>query len=524
MGTILVAALAGWLTMFSPPPQEATAKPTAKKARLSQEAKIERGEELSTEGWTLFQQQQFGAALKKFEEAVALDPEAANSWSGLGWSRFNSGESQPAIEAFEKAVALEPDHPGALNGLGQTYLSLRNYDLAEKFLVKAAPKAPAAWFGLARLYALTGELDKAATWAKKAQAEQPDDATLKEIVAAAKEGKLSDSLRQQIEPPKIGKEPAAKLAGEGWRLMNQGKARSAERSFRLALAKDPDNLPAMNGLGFLLLNLGKTADAKVLFEKYLAKQPDAAGPMNGLARCLKDEGKIDEAIALWKKMSEKYPAPNAGTVGLAMAFLEKKEYAKAIPYFEELVKSQPENLEFKAGLEAARKGSGAAAEADDSSPADDVAALNAQGWQQFFGGKYSAAEKTFRQILESQPDHPGAMNGLAFCLLNQGNAEEAKPYFEKLLKISPDLAGPMNGMARCLRAEGKVDEAVALWEKLCKQNPGPNDGMVYLAQIYSERKEYAKALPYYEELVKWQPKNKEFRRGFEAAKEAVTKK
>ena len=524
MGTILVAALAGWLAMFSPPPQEATAKPTAKKARLSQEAKIERGEELSTEGWTLFQQQQFGAALKKFEEAVALDPESANAWNGLGWSRFNSGDAKPAIEAFEKSVALEGDNPGALNGLGQAYLSLRDYQQAEKFLLKAAPKAPAAWFGLARLYALTGEFDKAATWAKKAEAQQPGDAMLTQILAAAKSGKLPDELRQQIEPPKVENEPATKLAGEGWRLMNQGKARSAERNFRMALAKDPDNLPAMNGLGFLLLNLGKTADAKVLFEKYLAKQPDAAGPMNGLARCLKDEVKIDKAIALWKKMSEKYPAPNAGTVGLAMAFLEKKEYAKAIPYFEELVKLQPENAEFKAGLEAARKGAGLAAEASEPAAAEDVTTLNAKGWQQFFGGRYSLAEKTFRQILKSQPDYPAAMNGLGFSLLNQGNAQEAKPYFEKLLKSEPNGAGYMNGMARCLDAEGKVDEAVALWEKLCAQHPGPNDGMISLARIYTDRKDYAKAILYYEQLVKWQPNNKEFRQGFEAAKEAVTKK
>ena len=74
------------------------------------------------------------------------------------------------------------------------------------------------------------------------------------------------------------------------------------------LAKDPENLDAMNGLGFLMLNMGKTAEAKTFFEKYLKKDPDAAGPMNGLARCLKDEGKVDEAIAVWEKMCKQNPA------------------------------------------------------------------------------------------------------------------------------------------------------------------------------------------------------------------------
>ena len=49
----------------------------------------------------------------------------------------------------------------------------------------------------------------------------------------------------------------------------EGKARSAVLSFQRALAKDPENLPAMNGLAFSQLNMGKPAEAKVLFEKYL---------------------------------------------------------------------------------------------------------------------------------------------------------------------------------------------------------------------------------------------------------------
>jgi tetratricopeptide (TPR) repeat protein len=356
MGTIVVTALAGWLTLFSPPPDGAGTKPNAKKAHLSEDARIERAEEITSEAGALWQQGKLDEAAKKFEEAVGLDPEAANAWNGLGWTRFNGGHPDKAIVAFEKCVVLEPNHPAGLNGLGQVYLSQREYDKASKFLLKAAPKAPAAWYGLSRVYMLTGKYDKAQTWIKKALSQQPNDEVLKQCLAAAKKGELPDELRKQIEPEKPDKSPATAIALEGWRQFNAGKARSAERSFRRALAKDPENLSAMNGLGFLLLNMGKNAEAKTLFEKCLEIEPDAAGPMNGLARCLKEEGKVDEAIALWEKMSKKYPGPTAATVGLATTYSEKKEYAKALPYFEELVKSQPNNEEFKQGLEAAKKG------------------------------------------------------------------------------------------------------------------------------------------------------------------------
>ena len=118
----------------------------------------------------MWQQRKLGEAEKKFETAVELDPNNANSWNGLGWARFNNGDSKEAIAAFEKCVTLEPSHAAGLNGLGQADLSERDYAKAEKFLLKAAPNAPAAWYGLSRLYLLTGKFDKAKTWTGKGSA------------------------------------------------------------------------------------------------------------------------------------------------------------------------------------------------------------------------------------------------------------------------------------------------------------------------------------------------------------------
>jgi len=360
MGTTLVAVMAGWLTLFNPPPADsprtaASARPT----ELDEEERIAKGEELAAEGWELWKQRKLSEAARKFERAVALDPDAADAWNGLGWARFNGGDGDTAVEAFEKAVELEPKHPAALNGLGQVYLNIGDLDKAEKYLLKTASAASAAQFGLARLYLLKGEYDKSEKWAEKALSTQPGDATLTAMLDAARSKAIPPTLRQQLEPagkPAAGQSgPADKAAAAGWRYFNEGKWRSAERSFQRALAKDPENLAAMNGLGFMLLNKGNTAEAKQYFEKYLEKEPDAPGPMNGLARCLKEEGKIDEAIALWEKMYKKYPGPNAAAVGLASTYLEKSKAAKALPYFEELVKAQPDNEEFKKGLEEARK-------------------------------------------------------------------------------------------------------------------------------------------------------------------------
>ena len=275
------------------------------------------------------------------------------AWAGRASTAATASKRVPA---FEKCVELEPKHPAALNGLGQIYLSWGEYDQAEKFLTKAAPQAEAAWFGLARLYLLTGKYDEAQKWIVKAQSVQPNDEWLPKLLAAAKQGELPADLRLSIEPPgKPKASAAARLAATGWQQFNQGKMRSAESNFRKALAKDPEDATALNGLGFCLLNSGKAAESKEYFEKCIELDPKAAGAMNGLARALKAEGKVDEAIALWEKVQKNFPGPNAATVGLATIYLERGEKAKALPLFEELVKAMPDNPEFKQGLEAAKQ-------------------------------------------------------------------------------------------------------------------------------------------------------------------------
>jgi tetratricopeptide (TPR) repeat protein len=124
-------------------------------------------QQLTQQGWQLWQDQKYPGALADFQKAVDLNPNQTNAWNGLGWAQFNSGEPHGAEQSFQKVIALDPKHPGALNGLGQIYLSQRKYYDAERYLLQAAPQAPAAWFGLARLYLLQGKFDQAETWAQK---------------------------------------------------------------------------------------------------------------------------------------------------------------------------------------------------------------------------------------------------------------------------------------------------------------------------------------------------------------------
>lgn len=288
---------------------------------------------LSDAGWQLWQQRKFADAEAKFEEAVGLNSKLDNAWNGLGWSQFNQGKSEEAIKAFRKCVKLTSQHGAALNGLGQAHFALGKHDAAERYFLKAKD-APAAHFGLVRLYVKQGKFKKAQKWVGKIEATAgPEERELlKPYKAAINKGQpVTGAPKEQVD--------VQAATQEGWQLFFKGQNEKAEASFKEALKENPNHLPAINGHAFSLLNQGKATQAKPMFERLLKEEPKHFGAMNGLARCLKAEGKTDDAIKVWTDMQDQSPGVNAATSGLAMTYFELEKYAEAIPYLEKLAEA-----------------------------------------------------------------------------------------------------------------------------------------------------------------------------------------
>ena len=60
-------------------------------------------------------------AVKKYEEAVALDPEFADAWQGLALALNDLGRHERAIEAAKKLCELTPDDVLAHTTLSRLY-------------------------------------------------------------------------------------------------------------------------------------------------------------------------------------------------------------------------------------------------------------------------------------------------------------------------------------------------------------------------------------------------------------------
>lgn len=122
-------------------------------------------ENLTKEGWQLWQQRQLAKAETKFKEAIALDPGAENAYQGLGWAQLNQGKKLNAKNSFEKCVALNPQNAAALNGLGWIAHGRGNTDKAIEWWEKAVDvsngHATASLNGLTQVYMQKKEYDNA---------------------------------------------------------------------------------------------------------------------------------------------------------------------------------------------------------------------------------------------------------------------------------------------------------------------------------------------------------------------------
>ena len=222
-------------------------------------------ENLSAEGWALWNQRKLPEAEAKFKAAVEKDPTNANAWNGLGWAQMNQGKVLNAKDAFEKAVAADPKLAGALNGLGWIAKGQGKTDEAMRFwrqAVEALPSATAALSGLASTLYEQGQYEKAVEHYQAMLKIEPDSAEAKAGLAKA------EMARQAI--------AAAAPVAQAWiTLVDEGKiAESWEQSsklFQTGIAKDK--------WGAVLKSarepLGKLQSRKLISATYMTSVPGA---------------------------------------------------------------------------------------------------------------------------------------------------------------------------------------------------------------------------------------------------------
>ena len=242
--------------------------------RAALEHEVTHGQAHAGLGYVQMRQQDFGAAVREFEQAkedgdrdAALTLALANSrfWCSMSEAKsaLDKDDLESAIAGYRRALALKPDSPDAIGALGGTLLRAARPKEAIPFLQRAVRSDAGSQVMWRALFFAQSQGSDQADAVKTAERIPSNLRTLLEAdsefmgslaadYAAIGEQSRSESILKRAlalsESDSDGEASTAKQLQYGFLLLTAKRYNTAVRSFRRVLTVAPDNPDAWRGL------------------------------------------------------------------------------------------------------------------------------------------------------------------------------------------------------------------------------------------------------------------------------------
>jgi tetratricopeptide (TPR) repeat protein len=276
------------------------------------------------------QEDRFDDAVRRYRAARTLRPEYLAVPVNLGNIYLQLNRLDDAKENFKNALAIDKSCAAALYGLGQVALSQRNYEEAIANLEAALVLAPGAnriHYALAMAYRNLGDV-------KKATVHLAQQGT----VGVRVNDPLFDGLQELIKGERIHL-IRAKLA------LDSRSYKEAVDEFRLAIAANPNSLPAHINLGAALIQTGDPKGAADHFEAALRIDPRNTNAHYNLAILLANDNQHEAAIRHLREILNIDPKDAGARFLLARELRKAERPDEALVEFARVAEADPDNEE-----------------------------------------------------------------------------------------------------------------------------------------------------------------------------------
>jgi protein O-GlcNAc transferase len=122
-------------------------------------------------------------------------------------------------------------------------------------------------------------------------------------------------------------------------------------------------------------------------------------------------------------------------------------------------------------------------------------------------GHPEQAEKTYRSILEKNPDFVQALTYVAALLRKRGKPEEAIEYYERALAQNPQDANVHNNLGHAFTVTGRYPEALKTLQRAIEINPSMDMAYDNLAFLLNKLNRFQEAADAGEKAVRLNPTN-----------------
>jgi tetratricopeptide (TPR) repeat protein len=256
-----------------------------------------------------------------------------------------------------------------------------------------------------------------------------------------------------------------------------GRLDRAERLYRRALDKDPDDANALHLLGVVAYQTGDIAAALRLIGRALPTLPQSSDAFLNYGNALRDAGRLTEAAESYRRAIALKPDYGMAHSNLACALNERREFAAGLESSERAIELIPEFFGAHLHRAAALIGLERYAEAE----APLLRALEMMparpethrdlGWVLAKLGRYDEAVSYHRRAISLDPDDAAAHYALAATLYLADDLVGSEAAFRHARDVAPDNARTWQGLGNVLRSSGRFEEALACFRRALELDP-----------------------------------------------------
>lgn len=449
-------------------------------------------------------------ALTAIDALVRKQPENPAGLELRGQVLLKKKDLVGARAAFEASLQKDPRYLPAVGNLAELDLAENQPELAKKRLTDLIANDPKNANLLIAMAALAGRTGGTATeitqWVEKATQANPSDARARLLLIERhfNGGNLQAALA-------AAQSAVAAIPGNAQLLDAQARcqARLGDTSQALATYGKLQRLAPKEPSGYLgqammLFELKDFDGAARSLAQLLAVQPKSIEAKRMQIAVALKRKEVDKALLIARGLQTDYPDQSFGWAQEGEVHLDQVHWAAAATAFRTgLGKQSGESLALR--LHTALQKDGKSAEAEEFSALwlndhpKDMAFLSYLADTAHLANDAAGARKRFEQMLALEPRHAGALNNLAWLMV-QNKLPGAVAMSERAAAEAPDNADVLDTLGQAYAGDKQFAKAIETLKRAISRSGNPAALQFVLAKVYLKADDRDKAMVELERL------------------------
>ena len=436
---------------------------------------------------------EFDPAQREYEAGMKATPKDSTQYEKRLVELFaTQGKNNEANQTLATILKEDPKDSDAIAMRAALMLTTGNRDQINmaandlQGLVAKAPQNHLLRFNLARALLAKGEVDAARIQLEEAVKIRADFLVAREVLARIflTKGDAGRALKESEGVIALDRNNLQAHLIRSSALLGMGEKEKAREELNFISKAYPQNPEARYQVGYLAWQDKDFKRAEQLFGELHKENPKDLRGLVGVVETMASENHMEGAIKEMEAAVQTEPERRDLRLALGNLFVRSERYDEAIKLFQGLVDKDPRSADllFRLAETYRRK------------------------------GDLNVAIDTFRKSSQAAPNDTASLLQLGLLMDGTGKREQAKPIYEQILRIQPDHPVALNNLAFIKAEEGvDLDQALTMAQRARQKMPNSTDVSDTLGWIYIKKNMSEEAVRVFSDLVSKEPKNPTFR-------------